>query len=192
MKRAWRVLAWCGGGVALSSGALLACVLADPPPLQELPPASRPLIIGSSASPPLGTPIGTQPTNQVSISFAANVQIDPGDALQWRVFVDYGAATGGGLVHHGDTVGLDGDGGGTPVTFDIFASDLGDPTRCHTIELDVATKGWTDTNGQNNVPVQPPGGDTAVWMYQPTGNCNVFDAGPSPQPDADASDGADE
>ncbi|HSQ66281.1 MAG TPA: hypothetical protein VLM85_23825 [Polyangiaceae bacterium] len=193
MRGAWRVLAWCVGGAAVSGGALLACVLADPPPLQQLPPPSRPIIIGSSASPPLGVPISTQPTDQAQLSFAVNVQIDPDQALQYRVFVDY-SGTSGVLAQSGELPGSGAD-GGTPVAFDIFPVHLGDPTQCHTIELDVATQGWFDPSGPSNVAVSPPGGDSVRWIYQPTGNCNLFDAGlfdagTSPQPDA--SDGASE
>jgi hypothetical protein len=174
--------------------ALVACVLADPPPLQDPPPATRPTIIATCASPELGAPIGKQPTDTVGLDFAVCVAIDPNQPLQVRVFVDYGTPTSYLIPQPAPATdaGVGGDDGGTVlVAFHVFASSLGDPTQCHTIELDVATNGWVDLNGVSNVPVVPPGGDRAVWSYEPTGTCAFYDAGSPPPPAADADADAD-
>ncbi len=180
MRGAWRAIVWCAGGAAALGATLLACVLADPPPIQQLPAESRPVIINTGVTPPLGVVIGAQPSDTEGMAFSVPVQIDPDQALQWRVFVDFATAATPSLDSQFDAG--PGGNGTTTVTFTLFGGDLGDPTQCHTIELDVASNGWVPlSQGPSNVPVDPPGGDRVVWNYEPTGNCVFYDAGPFPE-----------
>ena len=189
-RGALRVVAWCAGGTAVFGAALLACVLADPPPLQELPPPMRPVIVHPSVDPPLGV-IGLQPDNAPPMKFSVPIQVDPNETLQWRVFIDLHRTTSPppALLKFSFDQGVGGD-GGTTVTFDInFAADL-DPTICHTIDFVVANLFINNTTFAAD-PQDPPGGDGAKWTYEPLGNCNVYDAGPMPEAGPDASDASD-
>jgi len=186
-----RAISWCAGGTAVFGAALLACVLADPPPLQELPPPMRPVINHLGASPPLGEVIGLQPDNAPPMPFSVPIQVDPNETFQWRVFIDLHRTLSSppALLKFSFDQGVGGD-GGTTVTFDInFAADL-DPTTCHTIDFVVANLFINDTTFAAD-PQDPPGGDSASWIYEPVGNCNVYDAGPMPEAGPDASDGSD-
>lgn len=182
-------VACCGGGIA-------ACILADPPPLVAIPPITAPNILAASVSPPLDQLITSAPAQ--TLSFSVPVETDPNQPLKYRVFVDVDpnvAPTGGGLVKSesvdGGVLATGPDASSVvvlPIDFTLTSGQLGGLDACHTITLVVAYDFVPTLAG---TPVYPPGGDLAVWRYEPTGSCNYFDAAPPLDASAQG-DGADE
>ncbi len=182
-----------------SAAAVGACVLADPPPLEQIPPAVRPLIVHESVSPPLSQKITSAPGG--SLAFGVPVQVDPDQSFKWRVFVDRdpngdpstGAPQAGGADDGGvlGTTAPDGDIVGVrEIDFPLTSSQV-DFSVCHTITIVVAQDFEQFFPAK---PVDPPGGDSVTWFYEPVGDCSYFDAAP-PTSDAApdvAGDGADE
>jgi hypothetical protein len=190
-----------GGGLAASVA--VACILADPPPLDQPPPQSRPVIISEEVQPPLDQKIGAPPTGVSSLTFTVAVLADPGEPLTWWLLQDFDSVR--------DTARLSWrappDAGTQPLidndasqsvqqlSMTVQPSDL---EQCHTFTLVVAAAapGFETNSNAVAVPVYPPGGDRVTWWYQPidTDTCAYFDAAPPTfQPDGgDAGDGASE
>lgn len=172
-------------------GGIAACVLADPPPLVQIPPPTRPVILHDSVSPPLDQKLLAPPGQ--SLDFVVPVQVDPDQAVQWRVFVDLdpngspniGPTTGG--VDDGGVLGTTpAEGGSIAVREEHFSLTAGqiDLGACHTITFVVA---YSFQPLLPASPVDPPGGDRATWFYEPMGDCTYFDA--APPTDAGTADG---
>lgn len=174
---------------ALACGcALVACIIADPPPEQLHPPTRRPTIVHAAVSPPLSAPFG----DPIPDEFVVPVQLsDPRVPFKWRLFIDFDPITNpeGSLAQTGT-------GAGTPtsadlqiVTFSVDRQAL--QGACHTIEFVVALD-FESTHGAD-----PAGADSVTWRYEPQGNfagCTPFDAGPDgafPQTDGALDGGAD-
>ena len=166
-----------------SAAAVGACILADPPPLEQIPPLVRPLIVHESVSPSLSQKITSAPGGQ--LSFGVPVQVDPDQSFKWKVFVDRdlngdplngapqdtGADDGGALgttAPDGDIVGV------RVVDFSLTSSQL-NFGLCHTITIIVAQDFEPLAPAK---PVDPPGGDSVTWFYEPVGDCSYFDAAP--------------
>jgi hypothetical protein len=181
--------------VAVGSAAGVACVLADPPPIVTPPPQSPPSIVAKSVTPSLFKTLqSAMPCAGGSGSdcFVVPVTIDPNASVKWRVFVDLDPTGSQGQ----DSIASGQDDGGvlgvTPdagpnvrsFTFGIGPQTPIDLTQCHTFTFIVAYDFYPDDFSK---PL-PPGGDYAIWFYQPIANCNYYDGGPA----FDASDGATE
>ena len=105
------------------------------------------------------------------------IDADPTATVKYHSFLDYDPRTRPGMY------GIPGqsspDPGGSDGGVRVIALALPEPpdmTQCHTLEILVALE-YVD----NHEP-SPPGGDSAVWFYSPTGDlngCPVFDAGAS-------------
>jgi hypothetical protein len=179
--------------VAAASAAGVACVLADPPPLVQLPPLAAPHILTDSVSPPLDRKILAPTDNGQTLSFAVPVEVDPDQTIQWRVYMDVdpnlglpgfiaggtddGGTLVGSAVQEGGVVGTVPAEAGVAVrviTFDLKASAGIDFDVCHTFKFVVAY----DFDPSTGTPVDPPGGDSATWFYEPLPSCSYDDAAP--------------
>src|ERR1022692_4901011 len=74
--------------VVAGIGTVIACVLADPPPLVTPPPVTRPVIVSESVTPRLDKKILAPSTTGSTITFNVPVEVDPTQAIVWRVFQD--------------------------------------------------------------------------------------------------------
>jgi hypothetical protein len=172
----------------------VACVLADPPPIQNPPTPTRPFILTDSVSPPADQKIVAPPTD-TPLVFSVPVLSDPDQPLTFRVFVDLdqtstllptkvksgtddGGATGE-APDAGDSVRVLG--------FQLATSDLIDFSQCHTFTFIVA-RDFIEDHPAN--PTDPPGGDQITWFYEPQTDCTTYDAAP-PTYDLDAGDAGD-
>jgi hypothetical protein len=183
-RRLFRAAAICASGALGIAASVLgaACILADPP--AELPkfPARRPTILHDSVVPPTTNILRQWPARG---DFLIPVEVDPGVTFRYRAFLDYDART------HGDVLGTLGQSDPDPASSDggIRSIHLGLPPptdllSCHTLEIIVALDFVLD-----HTPTLPPGGDSVVWFYSPTGDlttCPFYDAGPEDAaPDGD-------
>jgi hypothetical protein len=178
-------------GAVAGSAAIVACVLADPPPIQTPPPLQAPFIITGSVTPPPLEKIRANPpcpNGAGSDCFVVPVMVDPNAAVAWRVFVDLDpkGAPAPSFIESGQddggVLGVTGE-AGTGVRNISFAltPTTWDPTQCHTFTFVVAY-GFTDSAGGDFArPVTPPGGDSVTWFYEPVSDCSFFDAGTFPE-----------
>ncbi len=177
--------------VALSAVGV-ACVLADPPPIDPPPPELQPFILYGSVSPPASLKITAPPTN-VPLTFTVPVLASVSAGVTFRVFVDLdptSSATPFKLFSVTDDGGAtgetpDADNESTRVfTFSIGSSTPIDFGTCHSFTFVVAgSKGFEDN--ASALPIDPPGGDQITWFYEPITDCTFYDAGP---PTYEASD----
>ncbi len=167
---------------ASGSAAVIACVLADPPPINNPPPVQAPFIYTDSVTPPQNQILQSNPPCAAgSDCFVVPVQADPDQALQWRVFLDLdpkGSPTQDFIQHGGDdggVLGVTGEAGSGVRTFSfsLSESDGIDMTQCHWFTFVVAYQ--FDPNNFSR-PL-PPGGTSVSWRYEPVSDCNFFDAG---------------
>jgi hypothetical protein len=189
MKHARVILA----SLAIAAPAVgVACVLADPPPIQQPASLDRPIILTDSVSPPLDQKITAPPTG-TPLTFSVPVRVSPDQSVKYRVFVDLqqsatsfdklisvtddGGATGT-LPDAGDSV--------RALGFQFPSSTPIDFGACHTFTFVVA---YDFIDNQSPNPIDPPGGDQVTWFYEPIADCTYYDAAP---PTYDASDGASE
>jgi len=176
-------------------GAALACVLADPPPVDPLPPPSRPTILSDIVTPRLDQKLTSQP-----VAFDIPVAVDPSQSIKWRVFQDLDPAVNtqfvGGLdVTDDGGVTLPDTGNAVRVIDDPFNGlDFG--SQCHTFTFVVAVDfdptifaRPADIVGSNGDVVCASCGDQVTWFWQPVADCNFDDAAP-PTYLPEASDGA--
>ena len=181
--------------LVMSGVAILACVLADPPVIEQPPPASRPLIIHDSVTPRLDQKLLAPPNAAAGIAFDVPVLADPTTKLAWAVFEDLDTTAPNAPILHSlpDDAGLQGlpiiDGGEAirNIGFSLLASNGVDFSGCHKITFIVGTGFNSNASTQ---PLDPPGGDSVTWWYEPVSDCSFYDA--APPTDAAASDGADE
>jgi len=187
--------------LAVVSAAGVACVLADPPNIEQIPPPQQPFIITGSVSPPLDQPIGALPSSVQSLSFAVPVETDPDETLQWRVFIDddtsyvisaSGSEDGGVMATAPGEAGV----GYRVIQFSLQASVAIDFSACHRFKVVVAYAFANQLScaacgsAPSDQPAYPPGGDTATWFYEPISDCNIYDA--APPYDADVPDVGDD
>jgi hypothetical protein len=174
-----------------------ACILAQPS--GELPriPESRPTIVHASVVPSTSAVLTQFPsTLVVPVELA-----DPNVEFEYVAFIDYNPLTGDGLVEEprhsvyevsnnsANTVGR-------TRTLTILLPDPPETDRCHTIEVIVALRLASDGDLTGNAKLRhtplPPGGDSATWFYNPSGDlggCPTLDAGIDAGADADADAG---
>jgi hypothetical protein len=205
MKSRARIVLVLVAVAVASSSAVAACMLADPPPIQPIPPPSQPVIETFAVSPPLGQTIGALPSGTQSISFAVPVSADVDQALQWRVFVDLdqlgpGQTPPGPVRSGGDDGGVLGTVVGEAgaanrvIEFTLQASQGIDFSACHKFTIVVAYQFVDPVSGGPTAietPVYPPGGARADWSYEPVADCTYYDAAPpydASPPDLDAGD----
>ncbi len=174
------------GASALASALVgPACILADPPPELVVPGHRRPAIVTMSVRPVLSEKIRSVADIPPPAGMAAFVEVDPDVPLEWRVFVDGEVKRFGTVQPQPQTALAE---AGTvdtrTITFGLDPTDGVDDSACHVIQLSVALAFTAD-----NKPVEPPGGDTAYWFFEPV-DCALFDAGPVPDA-GDAGDGGD-
>jgi hypothetical protein len=108
--------------------------------------------------------------------FLIEVEVDPTDLVQWRLFIDYNPFDNNNLVDNGTVAADPGapDAGIRQVP--MVASSRPDPSRCHVIEGLVALA----FPGPDPHSFDPGTGDSIVWFYSPNGDlsgCPVYDAG---------------
>jgi len=177
------------GGTLLACGVAVSCILADPP--AELPqePIGRPTILHESVVPPV-----TRVLREWPREFIVPVDIDPRASFFWRAFLDFDPRSR--AIYDGSPL---------PVTPDPQSEEGGirmqeidlDPPKdlaaCHVLEIVVAL------HFEEAHTPSPPGGDTVVWFYSPTGDlsgCPIVDAGAAvldgaPPPDDGSADAGD-
>ena len=179
------VVALCACVVVLA--AQDACVLAAPS--GELPrlPDSRPTIVHASLVPSTSSVISRFPS-----AFIVPVELaDPTVAFVYAAFVDYNPFTGDGLVDAPRHVAPTNEPGRTRnVSVSIPAPT--DTNRCHVIEVVVALRLKSETDGKTAHTPDDPGGDVATWFYNPSGDvggCPALDAGIDAPVDADSGEG---
>ena len=168
------------------SAGVLACILADPPPIVNPPPQEAPEIQTLSVTPPLSQILKTNPpcTNAPTDCFVVPVLVDPNATVKWRVFIDLDET---GLGTQSEAISATDDGGVLGVTseagpsirtfsFSLTQTPLFDPTVCHTITFIVAYD-FFDSQGDFWKPLPPGLGSSATWFYQPVDDCTFYDAG---------------
>ncbi len=187
MKHARIVIA----GLMIAAPAIVvACVLADPPPIGQTGTPDPPVILGPSVLPPLDQLITAPPTS-TPLTFSVPVRVTPDLPVKYRVFqnlvqstpsferlisvTDDGGATGT-LPDSGDSIRL--------LDFQLPSSTF-DTSVCATFTFVVA---YDFLDNQSPNP-DSRGGDQVTWFYQPIADCTYYDAAP---PTYDASDGATE
>jgi hypothetical protein len=168
-----------------SSAALIACILADPPPIIETH-QEAPEIQTLSVSPPTNQVLKTLPpcTNTMDC-FVVPVLVDPNAAVKWRVFSDLdptGSPTQFPIRQDqddGGVLGVAGDAGAgiRNITFSLNQNLGFDPTQCHTITFIVAYDFFPDDFSK---PLPPGFGSTVSWRYEPLDDCTFYDAGVLP------------
>lgn len=159
-----------GGAVAAAAGSgLVACILADPPAALPAEPPRRPTILHPSVAPSTTTILRTWPRE-----FVIPVEVASDATFEWSAFLDYDPSARGEPIAAAQPVAPDpGSEDGGIRTFSVELP-LRDPSACHTVEIIVALS-FAEPHTPN-----PPGGDSVVWFYSPTGDlstCPVFDAG---------------
>jgi hypothetical protein len=176
--RAWGLL----GGLSWLNF-LASCILTSPAELPTLP-LYPPTFIRSQAVPSSERPLAVFPQR-----FVVPVRLlDPTARFQWRLFYDFESGRlGPGLQALGV---IEPDGTNRNVRdLVITVTPPEDVTRCHFIELRVATA-FGGTEG--NTP-EAPGGDSIVWTYSPGGDlrgCPTLDVGAGAgAPEAGTNDG---
>jgi hypothetical protein len=167
-----------------SSAAVIACVLADPPPIVTPAPQEPPRILVESVTPPPGQVLKTSPPcTNLTDCFVVPVSVDLNASIKWRVFIDLDP-TGTPQQFQGNTddggvlaVLPDAGPGIRTLTFNPQQSPNFDPTQCHVITFIVAYDFFVDDFAK---PL-PPGGDSVYWFYQPNSDCSFYDAGALPE-----------
>ncbi len=173
-------------------GAAVACVLADPPPIDPLGPPTRPTILTQSVAPPAGQYLTADPVN-----FQVPVSVDPDQPVTWRVFQDLAVGSTADPI-----AGLDNtDDGGTTdlaeagntvrvITFSLPTSL--DFSTCHRFKFVVAAAfDLSVPSAPADLTNCPSCGDEVTWYYQPVPDCMFDDAAPPTQM-PEAGDGASE
>ena len=174
-----------------SSAAVIACVLADPPPIVNPAPQDAPEILTLSVSPPTTHKLKTAPPcTTVTDCFVVPVKVDPNAAVKWRVFVDLDPT---GLPTQSPAISQQDDGGVLAVASDAgpsirtFSFSLNqnvqfDPTQCHTITFIVAYDFFPDDFSK---PFPAGLGSSVTWVYEPVDDCTAYDAGALPDGGSD-------
>jgi hypothetical protein len=167
------------------------CVIAEPP--GELPrvPQRRPIIIKGSLVPTNASVLGTFPDK-----FIVPVELsDPTATFQWSAFVDFNPFTGDGLEAASESIFEPQNFDGRYRILEVPIARPPDLDRCHVIEIVVALRFLNQFEGRAAHTPLEPGGDSAIWFYNPAGDlrgCPVLDAGPdatiAPPPE-DAAEG---
>jgi hypothetical protein len=190
-------------GVAGAAG-IVACILADPPPIATPPPTTRPIIDNDLTTPRPGR-LGAADVSVVAgvaqLTFVVVIAVDPDNAneqLTWRMLREYDpnmqnvgiplAATTDEAGVTGQTI-MDGGEALRIVTLTISEADNIDFSTCHTFTF-VAATGWE--GNALATPLNPPGGDSVTWTYEPLADCSASDAAPPIQYVEASTDGADE
>jgi hypothetical protein len=167
-----------------SSAAVIACVLADPPPIVTPAPQEPPQILVDSVTPPPGQILKTMPPcTNLTDCFVVPISVDLNASIKWRVFVDldpttapqgfYGGDNDGGVL----AVAPDAGPGVRTITFNPQAITTFTASECHVITFIVAY----DFFPEDFAKPLPPGGDTVYWFYQPNNDCTFYDAGALPE-----------
>ncbi|WP_394839684.1 hypothetical protein LVJ94_22615 [Pendulispora rubella] len=171
--------------VALVTGLLAACIIADPLPEQRSLPTRVPSII--LTTPDVSRPLLEAPDGGFNVTLRL---YNPAAGYRWRVFVDYDDG-----VNPNPVPGLNISEPGSSdlpdvqtVTFSLSRAAM-DPERCHVIEFVVALVfGAFPHNGD-------PGADSVSWRYVPGGDyskCAQYDASvPDARPLDAGMDGSD-
>jgi hypothetical protein len=168
-----------------SSTAVLACILADPPPIVNPAPQEPPHILVESVTPPPGQILKTNPPcSNVTDCFVVPVTVDLNASIKYRVFSDLdttGSGTQTAVISGSDdggvlAVGPEASVGVRTLSFSLQQNLNFDPTQCHVITFVVAYDFFADDFSR---PL-PPGGDSVFWVYQPNGDCTFYDAGALP------------
>jgi hypothetical protein len=182
-------------GLAIAATAVLgvavACVLADPPPIDPLGPPTPPTILTDIVTPRPEQLLTSQP-----VSFTIPVAVDPNQAMEWRLFEDLDPVANtpyimdetddGGVTDFADaatTIRV--------VTINHPFTGL-DLTTCHWFTFVVAFGFDTATYSKPaNVAGCYSCGTSVSWRFEPIPDCNYDDAAPPTQM-PEAGDGASE
>jgi hypothetical protein len=172
--------------------AIDACVIADPP--TELPQLGemRPTIVRASVAPSMSSVLGVWPDKFIVPVEMSNPQAD----LAWATFVDFDPVTGFGIQAKGTKTAAQSSAAGGGRMLELAIAKPND-NSCHIVEIVVALRLPDEiTGGKSLHTPPPPGGDTAMWVFNLSGDlagCPVRDAGISPEIDGgDAEAGSDQ
>lgn len=171
-----------GGGIALvvalalALGPSSACLLVDPGGDLPTIPRRRPFIVQGGVVPNAGAVLGTFPEELiVPVELA-----DPTADFEYSAFLDYNPLTGQTLLLR-DRATFDRTNVSSGVrTLKLPLTPPSDLDRCHTIEVVVALRLSGGFGIGAHTPVEPPGGDSITWFYNPNGGlagCPSLDAG---------------
>ncbi|MDB4946450.1 MAG: hypothetical protein JWP97_5984 [Labilithrix sp.] len=177
---------------AVASALLLAvsqaCVIAQPSGDIPRLPATRPIILEATLVPSASAILREFPT-----LLSLQVELaDPSVSVASATFIDYNPLTGEGLVEAPTSWPFNGnDPGERTRRLNISIPPPADLSRCHTIEVVVALTLNARDGKSAHTPEEPPGGDIAVWFYNPNGDsvCPSLDGGVDAGSDADAEAG---
>lgn len=129
----------------------------------------RPTILHESVVPPVTRVLREWPSE-----FIIPVDVDPTASFSWRAFLDFDPRAR--VIYAVSTDVITPDPNSEDGGIRTLAINLTPPANlsaCHTLELIVALK-FEEVHTPS-----PPGGDTVVWFYSPTGDlsgCPVLDA----------------
>jgi hypothetical protein len=154
-----------------------ACVLAqssgDVPQL----PLTRPTIVHPSVVPTTTAILTRWPEE-----FVVPVELaDPKSVVYARAFIDYDPLNG--TLQANDDQPFQYDPATQTTRVRVLRINVPEPTelgRCHTIEIVVALQFQPSEPKNAHTPVEPPGGDSVTWTYNPSGDvngCPTVDAG---------------
>ncbi len=170
-----------------SSAAVIACVLADPPPIVTPALPQAPEILSLSVTPPPSQILKTDPCTNVQDCFVVPVLVDPNLAVKWRVFrdLDPNNAAQGFVLNgqdDGGVLGVTNEAGPSvrTFTFSLQQNLQFDPTQCHTITFIVAFD-FFDSAGDFSKPSPIGVGSSVTWYYKPLEDCSFYDAGALPE-----------
>jgi hypothetical protein len=170
-------------------GAAIACVLADPPPIDPLPPATRPTILTDIVAPRPDQRLTSEP-----VTFTIPVAVDPNQTIEWRMFMDLDPVNN--TVQAMDVTDDGGvtdlaDAGNAVRVITISQPFTGlDFSACHTFTYVVAFHfDGTTFSKPEDVPGCVSCGTSVTWFYEPVSDCTYDDAAP-PTYMAEAGDGA--
>jgi hypothetical protein len=172
-----RLTVWAAALAAASALFAAACIITDPPTDLPKPVAHRPTILRDHPIvPPNTSVLGVFPS-----VFLLDVEVDPNQIVEWRLFIDYNPLTGDGFVDRqpvSPDPGAPSAGVRTISIVDIFTPPA--TSTCHVIEVLVAL-GYQGLSKQDSHTFDGRGGDSITWLYNPSGDpsgCPIYDAGP--------------
>lgn len=168
-----------------------ACILAQPSGEVPRPAQQRPTILHASVVPSTSAVLTRWPADSI---FLVPVELaDPTVSIEYAAFVDFNAKTGEGLVGEPQSIAFETantTGNTRTLSVNIPEPDL---AQCHRVEIVVALRLSSRSDGKNAHTPAEPGGDIATWFYNPNGDlggCPTLDAGIDAPADAEAGEGA--
>ena len=178
----------CGVFVLVAMAAFAGgCIIADSPPALPASTPGPPHIDHPNVFPPEQLTLKSFPDAFIVPIILA----DPRATFEYRAFVDYDLLGGASFDRTGVVAPDPTSPNPNETTLSISLLAPPDPSRCHIIEIVVASQFLGAVGEPSGHTPDQHGGDVAHWAYAPNGalqSCPVYDGGPPP--DMDSGDGS--